>query len=155
MQTDVQIGTVWFPDTKTIDTQISGLVNVADVVAWEESLHKALNEIPSSGEFKIMIDLFGFKAKDLEAHKRFRTIIPLTLANYGWKVGYLDLFEEDEQRMRYSNTRGIQCFAAAHAHQDETKMGLYERSYSKKNERYFTDPTEARSWLTQIKSSTK
>ena len=153
MQTDVQIGTAWFPDTTTIDTRISGPVSMADVIAWEKSLHQALEQIQEGGSFKIMVDLFGFAAADLEAHKRFRTIIPLTLSQYGWKVGYVDLFEDDAQKLQYNNTRGIRCFAAAHAHQDETKIGLYERSYSRPNEHYFTDPVQARQWLAGVNAS--
>lgn len=154
MQT-VQLGTDWFPDTTTIDTRISGNVNTQEVIFWEQSLHHALAQIPDHGEFRIMVDLFGFKAVDFEAHKRFRAIIPLTLSHYGWKVGYVDLFEEHATAIHYSNTRGIRCFAAAHAHQDETKIGLYERSYSRTDEHYFTDPVEARKWLALIQSPSK
>lgn len=155
MQTEVHFGTNWFPDTATIDTRISGDVNTQQVVLWEESLHHALAEVPAHGEFKIMVDLFGFKATDLEAHKRFRAVIPLTLSHYGWKVGYVDLFEDHAHTIQYSNTRGICCFGAAHAHQDETKIGLYERSYSRPDEHYFTDPVAARQWLAQLKSPSK
>jgi hypothetical protein len=88
-----------------------------------------------------------FKAINFEAHKCFRNVIPLTLAKYGWKVGYVDLFAEESSQMEYSNTRGIRCIKAAHVHQDETKIGLYERSYSREDERYFTDLEEASAWL--------
>lgn len=149
MQT-VQPGTLWFPETKTIDTHISGSVNFSGVEQWEASLHRALSQIENNGVFKIMIDLHGFKAIDLDTHKRFRTIIPLTLSQYGWKVGYTDLFEEEAGSIQYMNIRGIQCIAAAHVHHDDTKIGLYERSYSRSNEHYFTDPAEARNWLQHI-----
>lgn len=145
-----QFGTSWLPETKTIDTRISGNVNTQEVILWEQSLHRSLADIPSSGEFKIMVDLFGFQAVNFEAHKRFRGIIPITLSQYGWKVGYVDLFSDEAETIPYSNTRGIRCIGAAHAHQDETKIGLYQRSYSRPDEQYFTDPAEARNWLRQL-----
>ncbi len=91
--------------------------------------------------------MYGFKAVDIDAHKRFRTVIPLTLADYGWKVGYVNLFEDEAQTMIIRKIRGITCIAAAHAHQDETKMNLYEEKFSCNKERFFSDPIQARLWI--------
>ncbi len=147
MQSNIIFGTQWFPEEKTIDTRISGDVSVQDIEQWEESLHFALGQIETGAEFRIMVDLFGYSPVNIEAHKRFRAVIPLTLSQYGWKVGYVDLFEDEKEKLQYVSTRGIKCIAAAHAHQDETKIGLYERSYSRDNEHFFTDPQKAREWL--------
>jgi hypothetical protein len=153
MFTTVQSGTDWFPEEKIIDTRISGPVSVQDVILWEASLHHSLALIGDNTEFRIMIDMVGFEARDTEAHKRFRTVMPVTLSHYGWKIGYLELFEEEARDMRCIQTRGIQCIAAAHAHHDETKMGLYERSYSHDHEHYFTNADAARTWLRNLKYS--
>jgi hypothetical protein len=150
MQATTVFGTEWFPEEKTIDTRVCGAVNFYDIEQWEKSLHLALEQIESGGVFKIMVDLFGFSPNSVETHKRFRSVIPVTLSQYGWKVGYVDLFDEAAEKLQYVNTRDIRCIAAAHAHQDESKIGLYERSYSRYNEHFFTNPEEARKWLKRV-----
>ncbi len=135
----------WLPEQQLILTRISGLANAQDVSKWENTLIDALDEIPDNGVFKIMMDLHGFKAENFEVHKQFRTIIPATLVNYGWRVGYIDLFPEASITLR--NTRGIQCLAAVHVHQDESKIKNYDENFSRANERFFTDPLKAREWI--------
>ncbi|MCG2612969.1 hypothetical protein LZZ85_01715 [Terrimonas sp. NA20] len=150
MEATTVFGTNWFSEEKTIDTRVCGKVTFRDIELWEESLHLALQQIESGGVFRIMVDLFGFSPNNIETHKRFRSIIPVTLSQYGWKVGYVDLFNEEAEKLQYVNTRDIKCIAAAHAHQDETKIGLYQRSYSRYNEHFFTDPLLARKWLKEL-----
>ncbi len=135
----------WLPEQQLILTRISGQVNALDVSNWENTLMDALDEIPDNGVFKIMVDLYGFKAENFEVHKQFRTIIPATLANYGWRVGYIDMFPEASITLH--NTRGIRCLAAVHVHQDESKIKNYDENFSRLNERFFTDPVIAREWI--------
>lgn len=137
----------WLPDQKLIVTHISGEVDKNDVTYWKETLEVALGQIPENAVFKIFVNQHGFEAADLDAHKHFRDIIPLTLAQYGWKVGYLGLFEEEAKQLTYSNRGEIRCAGAAHCHQDATKMELYERRFSTPNERFFTNPNDARHWI--------
>ena len=144
------IKTEWHPEQQLIITQISGEVNLKDVEEWEESLLNVLQLLPDQSKFKIFINLHGFKAANLDAHKRFRNIVPLTLAQHGWKVGYLDLFEESKQ-LTYTTTRGIECVAAVHVHQDETKIHLYESKFSRTNEHFYTDVDKALSWISDWK----
>lgn len=139
--------TDWHPSRSLIVSHISGDVTKDDIALWEKSLHDTLGRLDPNSSFKIFINLHGFKAVDIEAHKRFRAIVPETLANYGWKVGYVGLFEEEAKKMTFSNERGIQCKAAAHCHQDETKMELYEQRFSRDNEHFFTDPVKALEWI--------
>ncbi|WP_423735592.1 hypothetical protein [Chitinophaga caseinilytica] len=141
--------TWWHPEDKLIHTRISGQVDAADVSTWASSLRQVLENVEDGGSFKIFVDLHGFKAVDFDTHKKFRDIVPLTLAAYGWRVGYLDLFEEANGLPLY-NTRGIRCFAAAHAHQDETKIALYEERYSRPQEHFFTDPGAAAKWIRSV-----
>lgn len=145
--TDTKIKrTDWYPGKKLIITHISGDVDKSDAEEWEQSLKDALNKIDNDDTFKIFVNLHGFKAVDLDAHKRFRGIVPSALANYGWKVGYVNLFEESSS-ITLSNIRGIKCIAAAHAHQDASKIDQYEARFGKSNERFFTDPLEAEKWI--------
>ncbi|GAB3175237.1 hypothetical protein [Telluribacter humicola] len=138
--------TDWYPEQKLIVTQLSGDVDQADIEQWEQSLHQALAQVEDGGTFKILVNLWGFKAVDFPTHKKYREIIPLTLANYGWKVGYVDLFEE-AAAMTFTTERGIRCTGAAHAHQDATKIEKYESLFGRDNERFFTDPKLAEEWI--------
>jgi hypothetical protein len=135
----------WFKDQQLILTRISGHVSERDVANWDRTLQTSLEQVPDNGAFKIMVDLHGFKAENFEVHKQFRTIIPLTLANYGWRVGYLDMFPEASITLK--RIRGIQCMAAVHVHQDESKIKNYDENFSRFNERFFTDPVIARNWI--------
>jgi hypothetical protein len=141
--------TNWFPEKKLVITNISGDLEKNDIEQWEKSFRETLDNIEDNSTFKIFVNMHGFKAINLDAHKRFRDVIPSTLANYGWKVGYVDLFEE-AKTMTFTNTRGIKCVGAAHAHQDETKMDLYETRFSSERERFFTDPTNAERWIENL-----
>lgn len=94
--------------------------------------------------------MYGFKAVDINAHKKFRGIIPLTLADYGWKVGYLGLFEEESKYIDIKNIRGIKCMGAAHSHHDISKMNLYESKFSSIAEHFFSDPVQAEIWIKNL-----
>ncbi|HEV7329467.1 MAG TPA: hypothetical protein VGN63_00350 [Flavisolibacter sp.] len=142
----------WYPEQQLIITRLSGNLDMADVEKWETSLLQALSQVPDNGLFKIMVDLHGFKAVNFEVHKKFRVIIPQTLAHYGWRVGYLDMFPE--ANVNITTTRGVQCFAAVHVHQDESKIKNYDANYSRPNERFFTDPLTAREWIHQLQPQT-
>ncbi|MPR35097.1 hypothetical protein [Salmonirosea aquatica] len=142
--------TSWDAGKKLIITHISGAVEKSAIETWEKTFQAALESIPDNGTFKVLVNMYGFEAVDLEAHKRFRGIVPVTLAGYGWKVGYVDLFPEEAKTMKYTPTRGIQCVGAAHVHQDSTKMDLYNTRFGRDTERFFTDPDRAREWIESI-----
>ena len=124
----------WIAGQSLLVTRISGEVEMQDVELWENSLTLALSQVADYGVFKMLIDLHGFKAANIQVHKKFREIIPLTLSRYGWRVGYLDMFPEASVTL--INERGIQCMAAAHVHHDASKINLYESEYSGPNERF-------------------
>ncbi len=142
--------TNWYPEKRLIVTHISGDIEKNDIEQWEKSFKDTFNQIEDNTTFKIFVNMYGFKAVNIEAHKRFRGIVPLTLADYGWKVGYVDLFEEEAKTMTYKNTRGVKCVGAAHSHQDETKMDLYETRFGSDKEHFFSDPTQARQWIEDL-----
>jgi len=139
--------TAWVPEESLIITEIKGALSLADVEEWENSLISTLNQLPNNTAFKIFVDMFGFAPKDVEVHKRFREVIPLTLAKYGWKVGYLNMFEE-ANNLKLDRERGIHCVKAAHAHQDAYKIEEYDRRFGNQNEHFFTNPDAALAWLT-------
>jgi hypothetical protein len=138
--------TSWNAGHKLIETIFSGDVDEDDIAKWERSLHHAINQVPDGTTFKIIVNLYGFKAINIQAHKRYREIIPRLLANYNWKVGYVDLFEESTQ-MKFQSIRNINCAAAVHVHQDEEKIKKYEERFSRDNEHFMTDPLKAKDWI--------
>ncbi len=138
--------TQWHPQRSLIETTLSGDVDEQDIIQWEQSLHRAMNQIPDGASFKIFVNLHGFKAVNIQAHKRYREIIPILLANYNWKVGYVDLFEESKD-MKFQKTRNIGCIAAVHVHQDKEKIRKYEENFSRENEHYMTDSEKAKEWI--------
>lgn len=138
----------WKPVDKLLITRLSGELNKEDIVAWEKSLSDAAKKIPANSEFKLLINLFGFKAANFEVHKEFRNIIPLFLAEYGYRIGYLDMFPEATIKLK--NNRSIQCVAMANVHQDETKMKDYQVKFSNAHEQYFVDDKEALMWIQKL-----
>lgn len=150
MTTTKLVNTTW-ADEKLIITQISGEVDQKDVEQWDQSLQHTLAQLEDNSTFKILVNLYGFKAGNIEAHKRFRTIISATLARFGWRVGYMDLFEE-AMNLPITLTRGIRCTAAVHVHQDETKIALYEERFGHEREHFFTDPQVTKQWVHSIEA---
>lgn len=138
--------TKWIPEQKLIITELRGEINSEDVDKWILSLDRELSKIEDNGSFKIFVNLMDFQAVNLDVHKKYREIIPRTLSHYGWKVGYVDMFERANE-LSYSNIRGIKCVAAVHVHQDATKINKYEENYSRDNEHYFTDIKKAEEWI--------
>lgn len=142
-------GTIYLKDKKLIITELSGDLDMEDVEQWHQSLKDVIGSLEPGTVFKILVDLHGFKAQSFEVHKKFRVIVPLILAGCGWYTGYLRMFPETEITIR--STGNIYCLAAAHVHQDETKIRNYAENYSMINEGFFTDPVEAREWIEAIR----
>lgn len=140
--------TSYLKDEKLVITELSGDLNENDIGEWRQSLVEVLRHLGPDTKFKILVNLHGFKAKNFEAHKKFRVVVPQLLAEYGWYVGYLRMFPE--ATLTIQSNRNIYCLAAAHVHQDETKIRNYAENYSMRNEGFFTDPDEARKWIDAI-----
>ncbi|CAD5249063.1 MULTISPECIES: hypothetical protein [unclassified Imperialibacter] len=143
------LDSLWMAHEQLLVTRLSGDATIADIEKWKTSLYTALDAISQGTKFKILVDLFGFTAINVEAHKRFREIVPRTLAQYGWRVGYLEMFEEASE-LRLGLKGGIRCTAAAHVHQDATKIEKYQSLYGTGREQFFTDPLQAREWIAQL-----
>jgi hypothetical protein len=63
-----------------------------DIEALKEEIDRTMSRVPDNSTFKMLVNLHGFKAENFEVHKAFRNMVPLLLANYGYRVGYLDSF---------------------------------------------------------------
>lgn len=140
--------TTYLKDQQLVITELSGDLEIQDVESWQASLHATLQQLEPGTKFKVLVDLHGFKAVNFEVHKKFREVIPTTLAGYGWYVGYLRMFPDAAITIRSQN--GIVCRAAAHVHHDETKIRNYADNYSMLNEGFFTDPAAARTWIESV-----
>lgn len=140
--------THYYRAQKLIVTELSGNLDGNDIEDWESSLRSVLGKLSAGTKFKVLINLHGFKAVNLEAHKKFRVIVPKLLAEYGWYVGYLRMFPE--ATLMITSTNDIHCLAAAHVHHDKIKIQNYAEKYSMHNEAFFTDPEKAKEWIESI-----
>ncbi|MBN8676210.1 MAG: hypothetical protein J0L56_18910 [Chitinophagales bacterium] len=138
----------YYPEQKIVELRLRGLLNAADIENWKNEIEKTMSQVPDNSTFKMLVNLHGFKAENFEVHKAFRNIVPLLLADYGYRIGYLDMFPEASVELK--NTRGIQCVAMANVHQDETKMKDYQENFSSAKEQYFTEPLVAEQWIESI-----
>lgn len=140
--------TEWQPEGKLLTTKLSGMVNETDIQNWQQTLESAIKQIPADSSFKMLVDIYGFKAENFDAHKKFRVVLPVTLARFGLRIGYLSLFPDAE--LQLDREDGKQCIVIAHTHHDEGKMELYEQQCSQPNDRYFKDPIAAADWINSV-----
>lgn len=140
--------TTYDPQQQLLITELRGEIGHADLNDWQTQLQTVLDVIPPAAKFKVLVNLYGFKAADLATHKQFREIIPRTLAGFGWYTGYLRMFPEADVRIH--STNGRYCIAAAHVHDDEEKIKNYAGNFTMKNEGFFSDPDMARAWIDSI-----
>lgn len=138
----------WHPNERLIVTRLNGKVSINDIKKWEGDLLKVIDSIPSDSSFKIMVDLSNFEAENTEAHKYFRNIIPLLLADHHYRIGYLDMFPEASIQLR--KKRGIECLAMVNVHHNEEKMTDYQSRFSSTREQYYTDRDKAMKWILSI-----
>ena len=142
------ISSEWVKEERLLITHLNGKATEEDIHYWEVTLQRALDLIEPFSNFKMLVDLYGYEGATTSAHKVMRTVIPSTLANYNFRAGYLGLFED--AAVELIKTKGVSCVAAAHVHQDETKIGLYEERFSSVNERFFTNYQAALTWITAL-----
>ena len=140
--------TTWDTARKILVTHLHGDITIETVQRWQASLQDALSQIEAKGEFKMIVDLYGYELKDIAAHKEMRTVVPLTLADYGFRTALLDLVDPVELPLQ--KTRGITCRAVAHIHHDAYKMAEYERRLGRENERFFTEYDQAVAWIQMV-----
>lgn len=145
---DNKVTTEWYAHEQLLITRLQGKITGNDVRRWQDSLQAVIETIPDNTKFKILVDLYGFEAENTEVHKEYRSIIPLLLADYGYRIGYLDMFPEATIELK--SKRGIQCVAMANVHHNADKMLDYETRFSKLHEHYFTDPDAALQWIKSV-----
>lgn len=140
--------TMWNAEQRLLSTTLTGMTSTEDVAAWRLTLDRALEKVPDDGVFKLLVDIRGYEPANPEAHKAFRVVIPMLLADYGFRPGFLDLYPEAELAIR--RLRGVTCIAHANVHHDAGKMATYEQRLGRANERFFTDIRKAEAWIAAV-----
>lgn len=148
---DNKVMTEWYANEQLVITRLQGKITGNDVQRWKGSLHAVMNTIPDDKKFKILVDLYGFEAENTEVHKEYRSIIPLLLADYGYHIGYLDMFPE--ATIELQNKRGIQCVAMANVHHNADKMLDYQIRFGREHEHYFTETDAALAWIKKYEAA--
>jgi hypothetical protein len=142
------IQTSWHPNEELIVTRLNGKLGIDDIIHWEKDLLQTMEHIPNDISFKILVDLSEFEAENMDVHKYFRNIIPLLLANYSYRIGYLKIFPE--ANIQLNKIRGITCIAMANVHHNQEKMTDYQLKFSNTYEQYFTNADKAMKWILSI-----
>jgi hypothetical protein len=135
----------WDAADGVLISHLAGTINVADVERWKAELGAAVAVMPDGTSFGLLSDLSGYEPAGLEAHKAMRTVIPLLLAEHGFRTGLVDLVGAEDPAV--TTRRGITCVAVAHVHHDAGKMALYDERIGRATERFFTDPVAALAWV--------
>lgn len=148
MENIKSISSEWIKEESLLITHLNVKATEEDIQYWKETLASALNLVEANSGFKLLVDLYGYEGATMDAHKAMRTVIPSTLADYNFRAGYLGLFDNVEITLK--KTRGITCTAAAHVHQDATKINLYQERFARENERFFTDYAAALNWIRSL-----
>ena len=149
MHNTVTANTEWDATNRIVTTLLCGPVDIADVERWEAGLHGVLQSLPAGTHFKTFVNFHGLAPVSVEAHKRYRSVIPATLARYGWRVGYLAMFPEADG-LAIATERDVRCVAAVHVHQDAYKIEEYDRRFGTAAERFFTDTVTGAEWLASV-----
>jgi hypothetical protein len=139
----------WDAADGVLISHLAGTVNESDVERWKAELVAAVAAIPDGGSFRLLSDLSGYEPAGLDAHKAMRTVIPLLLAEHGFRTGLVDIVGAEEPTV--TTTRGITCVAVAHVHHDAGKMALYEERVGGATERFFTDSAVALAWVREAR----
>lgn len=137
--------TCWDASQALLVTRLQGAVQATAVEQWADTLQRTLAHLADNTSFKLIVDLYGYEPQTLSAHQAMRTVIPLTLARYGFRTALLDLFEGAD--LPVTQERGIQCTAVAHVHHEVDKMTEYEHRFGCAAEHFFTDYQQAEAWI--------
>lgn len=144
----MEIETLWSRDESLLVTRFSGTPDADAVERWIASFQRGLDELPDGTPFKLLADFHGCEPSSVEAVTRMRDVIPFTLTSYGFRTALFDLFGSPEVPTHC--TREVCCTALAHVHHHDSTMSEYERTLAGPRERFFTDSSEARSWIVSL-----
>lgn len=146
----VQPGTSWDPGRHILRTRFSGPAGIAQVVSWRAGLYAAAASIPRGAAFKLIVDARGYSVADIDpsVHKVQREVIPLFLATYHFRTGFIDFFGVKGEVV--AAKEDARCMAVAHVHHECPKMELYRQTLGRADENFFCLIQEAESWITPI-----
>ena len=143
------IGSTWDAGRRVLETRLAGEVTHDDVRIWKEGLDREVARLVDGTRFKLLFDLRGFEAVDVEVHKAMREVVPRLLAAHGLRPAFIDLFD-DGPELAVTSARGIACTAFANVHHDDVKMRDYETRIAKHNQRFFSSRGAAEAWLDSL-----
>jgi hypothetical protein len=143
----VQPGSTWDPTRSILRTRFSGPAGIAQVVSWRAGLYAAAAAIPARTVFKLLVDLRGYQvgSMDPSVHKVQRDVIPLFLATYHFRTGFIDFFGVKGEVIPIKED--ARCIAVAHVHHEGPKVELYRQTLGRENETFFSQIQEAEAWI--------
>jgi hypothetical protein len=146
----VQPGSLWDPARNILRTRFTGPAGIAQVVSWRAGLYAAAAAIPRHGAFKLLVDIRGYQVAqtDPAVHKVQREVIPLFLATYHFRTGFIEFFGVKGEVVPVKED--ARCMAVAHVHHESGKMELYRQTLGRENEGFFSQIQEAETWIASM-----
>ena len=141
------IQTKWDDKRKILRTTLSGEVNEADIIAWENGLYEEAEKIPAPTQFKVIIDFRNYKSLNIPIHQKQRKVMPYFLRKYGHKVAFVKLYNNESSEHALSGGLETSILKVAHIHHDVEKMRLFEEQIGNERERFFSDLKAAEAWI--------
>ena len=140
----------WDARQAILRTRFAGPSGIAEVVAWRAGLYAAAAAIPRLAAFKLLADLRGYEAAEMDppVHKVQREVIPLFLSTYHFRTGFIDFFGVKGDIVRYREE--AHCVGVAHVHHDGPKMDLYRQTLGREDESFFSALPEAEAWISGL-----
>ena len=142
----------WDSRSGILRTRLTGPTGPAEVVAWRASLYIAAARLPRGTHFKLLVDIRGYNVADVEppVHQVQREVIPIFLANYHYRTGFLDFFGV---KWDFGATKeDAYCVAVAHVHNECGKMDLYRQTLGREDEGFSCRLDEAEAWIKDVPS---
>jgi hypothetical protein len=146
----VMASSAWDARQAILRTRFPGPAGIAEVVAWRAGLYAAAASIPRLSSFKLLVDLRGYEVSVMEpsVHKVQREIVPIFLATYHFRTGFIDFFGVKGDTVRYREE--AHCRGVAHVHHDAPKMELYRQTLGRDDESFFSSLPEAEAWIASV-----
>jgi hypothetical protein len=135
----------WDASLLLLITRVGRSISLEEVAAYKCNLTATIDTIASGLSFRWLSNARGYEPlANREAHAVYRSIVPKTLAEHGFRTSLLDLYDCE---VAVTCVRDVTCRALAHVHHDAEKMMIFDERFGRDNERYFSDENAARRWL--------
>jgi hypothetical protein len=135
----------WDASLLLLTTRVDRSLSLEEVAEYKYGLAATIDTIASGTSFRWLSDARGYEPlANREAHAVYRSILPKTLAEHGFRTSLLDLYDGE---VAVTCVRDVTCRALAHVHHAAEKMTIFNERFGRGNERYFSDENAARRWL--------